>query len=340
MSSASGLDELPFVSVVTPAYNQAQFLRETIESVLTQDYPRIEYRVIDDGSTDATRSILEEYDGRILWDSRPNRGQTATINQGWEQCTGDILIWLNSDDTFLPGAVRSAVDYLRARPEVGIVFGDSLFTEADGTPLHRSRDCGAFDYRRFVLECENPICQPSAFLRRSVVEDVGPLDPYYFYFMDWDYWLRSGLRHRIEHHPELWSTYRLHAASNTVAQAKRVAPELERMYGRFFERADLPDWARARRDEATANMWFTTAGYYSKGGAHDLAAEAGKAAQRAYPALTRDPRMLRKWAFCRYGNHPVYRAGRSLLRRIRTKPSPKGPLHAADASRGRSTTIS
>src|SRR5712664_4752807 len=116
------------VSVVTPTYNQAAFLRDTVESVLSQDYPAIEYQIIDDGSTDETPRILEEYSGRARIERHQNRGQTPTINKGWERATGDILTWLNSDDTFLPGAVSAAVKYFAEHPDVGIVFGDTLFT--------------------------------------------------------------------------------------------------------------------------------------------------------------------------------------------------------------------
>ena len=101
----------PLVSVVTPAYNQASYLSATIESVLSQDYPHIEYRVIDDGSTDRTPEILESYKGRVPCESHANQGQTATINKGWAQSQGAILTWLNSDDTFLPGAVSKAVAF-------------------------------------------------------------------------------------------------------------------------------------------------------------------------------------------------------------------------------------
>src|SRR4051812_6953262 len=91
---------LPTVSVVTPAYNQADFLRDTVESVLSQDYPNIEYIVLDDGSTDDTPNILAEYGDRFRWETQKNIGQTATINKGWSLTSGDIITWLNSDDTF------------------------------------------------------------------------------------------------------------------------------------------------------------------------------------------------------------------------------------------------
>jgi len=105
----------PVVSVVTPTYNQAAFLRETIESVLSQDYPSIEYQIIDDGSTDETASIFAGILRSRLDRAHENRGQTPTINKGWQRATGDIVTWLNSDDTFLPGAVSTAVTYLEEK---------------------------------------------------------------------------------------------------------------------------------------------------------------------------------------------------------------------------------
>jgi glycosyltransferase involved in cell wall biosynthesis len=310
-------DEQPLVSIVTPTYNQANFLRDTIESVLGQDYPHVEHIILDDGSTDATPRILAEYTGRVAWESQPNMGQTPTINKGWQRCRGEILTWLNSDDTLLTGALQKAVEYLRQRPEVGVVFGDTLFTEEDGTPIERSEPRGEFDYEKFVVECENPIAQPSAFIRRSVVEDVGALDPHYYYFMDWDFWLRAGARHRIEYVPELFSTYRLHSESKTVAQAARAAPELERMYEKYFALDYVPAEIRRRKNHALANMYFTSGGYYIKGNDKKGAARAALKALRTYPATMLDSRMLHKFLYCLSGERRVYQEGRQIYRRAR-----------------------
>ena len=222
------------VSIITPTFNQAGFLRETIESVLGQDYPHIEHLVIDDGSTDETRSVLESFGSRLRWWSRPNRGQTPTINEGFEACRGEVVTWLNSDDTLLPGAVSWAVSALARQAEAGVVFGDTLFTRSDGSPLNRTT-ARPFDYETFVVECHNPIPQCSSFIRRSLLEETGPLDPAFYYFMDWDLWLRAGLRRPIVYEPVLLSTYRLHPESKTVAQARRSAPELEYMYRKYFD---------------------------------------------------------------------------------------------------------
>jgi glycosyltransferase involved in cell wall biosynthesis len=309
--------EEPLVSIVTPAYNQAAFLRDTIESVLRQDYPRVEYIVLDDGSTDDTPRILAEYTGRLTWERHPNMGQTATINRGWQMARGEVVTWLNSDDTLLPGALTTAVNYLREHPDVGIVFGDTLFTEEDGTPIERTKNRDTFDYETFVLGWSNPIAQPSAFIRRTVIEDVGLLDPYYYYFMDWDFWLRAELRHRIVYINELLSTYRLHAESKTVAQAVRAAPELVRMYEKFFSLDGVPGELRRRKARARASMYLATAAYFHNGGDQRRASHAALSALRTYPVMPLRPRMLHRFLYALFGGTRVYGAGRSMARRAR-----------------------
>lgn len=310
-------EEYPTVSIITPTYNQASFLRDTIESVLGQDYPHVEHIILDDGSTDETASILSEYTGRLAWESQPNMGQTPTINKGWQRCRGEILTWLNSDDTFLPGALTRAVELLQQKPEVGIVYGDTLFTEADGTPIAPNQSRGTFNYQKFVVECENPIPQPSAFIRRSVVEDVGLLDPHYYYFMDWDFWLRAGARHSIEYVPELFSTYRLHPESKTVAQSARAAPELERMYQNYFALDYVPPEIRRVRNQALANMYFSSGGYYIKGNDRKSAARIAMKALRTYPALVFDSSMVHKFLYCLAGERRMYQKGRQIYRGAR-----------------------
>jgi glycosyltransferase involved in cell wall biosynthesis len=305
--------QLPFVTVITPAYNQGQFLKETIESVLSQDYPNIEYIVINDGSTDNTEEILKEYNGRIRWETQQNMGQTPTINKGWKQTKGEIITWLNSDDTFLPGGVRKGVEYLLAHPETAIVFGDTLLTEADGTPLYASPPQPPFDYMRFLVNCNNTVSQPSTFIRREVIEKVGELDPQFYYFMDWDLWLRAGLYFKTDHITDVLSTYRLHAESKTVAQALKAAPELEYMYHKFFSRTDLPENVKRAKRNAMMNMHFMSAGYYLKGGDTKTAAKMANRAFKENPAGVFSFSNLRKFLYCKYGESGSYRFLRNLL---------------------------
>jgi glycosyltransferase involved in cell wall biosynthesis len=309
--------QLPLVSIVTPTYNQAAFLPETTESVLAQDYPRIEYIVIDDGSTDETPGILSEYTGRLEWESQANMGQTPTINKGWERSHGDIITWLNSDDTFLPGAVSKAVNYFQQHPDIDIVFGDSLFTAADGSPIEPSKPQAGFDYFEFVAKCHNPIPQPSAFIRRSVIDDIGLLDPVYYYFMDWDFWLRAGIDHSIAYFPELLSTYRLHEASKTVAQAVKAAPELEYMYRKFFALPNLRDEIRRLEKEAMVNMFFTSGGYYLQGGGRKAARHMAIKALQTRPGAILRPDAAHKFLYCFLGGRLFYERSKGMYYRVR-----------------------
>jgi glycosyltransferase involved in cell wall biosynthesis len=317
MASPARQSNQPLVSIVTPTFNQADFLRDTLESVLAQDYPSIEYLVIDDGSTDATAEILAEYTGRVEWESQANMGQTPTIYKGWQRSHGDIITWLNSDDTFLPGAVSKAVDYFQAHPDVDIVFGDSLFTTADGTPIERSKALTKFSYSDLVAKCHNPIPQPSAFIRRSVMEDVGLLDPTYYYFMDWDFWLRAGVNHKTAYFPELLSTYRLHEASKTVAQAVKAAPELEYMYRRFFALPDLPSEIKSLEKEAMVSMFFTSGGYYLDGGSREGARRMAMKAIQTRPSGIFRPGVIHKFLYCFLGGKPIYDRSKSIFYRAR-----------------------
>lgn len=307
--------DLPTLSVVTPAYNQGQFLRDTIESVLSQDYPNIEYVVLDDGSTDNTRKILEEYGDRFVWETQPNMGQTPTINKGWAMTTGDLITWLNSDDTFYsPTSVSEALKYLIDDTDLGIVFGDSMFTEADGTEIEPTRPIRDFTYQKMVLTCENPISQPSAFIRREVVGKVGELDPKYYYFMDWDFWLRAGIYFKMEHVDAIWSNYRLHSESKTVAQSRKAAPELVYMYEKYFARDDVPGSIRELEKNAMMNMCFTSGGYYLKGGDAETASKMAAKAFEINPKGKFDRSSLHKYFYCRFGNSSLYRKGREIIR--------------------------
>jgi glycosyltransferase involved in cell wall biosynthesis len=298
----------PLVSIVTPTFNQAAFLRETIESILRQDYHHIEHLIIDDGSTDETRSVLESFGTRLRWWSRPNRGQTPTINEGLETCRGEIVTWLNSDDTLLPGAVSWAVSAFSRHAQAGVVFGDTLFTSSNGSPLNRTTAC-PFDYDTFVVECHNPIPQCSSFILRSLLEETGPLDPSFFYFMDWDLWLRAGLRRPIVYEPVLLSTYRLHPQSKTVAQTRRSAPELEYMYRKYFAGTQVPPNIRRKRGEAFANMYFTAAGYFIRGGDRKNGRRMAWRAMRSDPRGALRVRQIRRFVYCLLGGRHPRRLG-------------------------------
>jgi glycosyltransferase involved in cell wall biosynthesis len=222
----------PLVTVVTPSFNQGRFIRATIESVLKQDYPRIEYLVTDGGSTDETVSILREYSDRIRWVSEPDRGQAHAINKGWRQAAGSIVAYLNSDDVYLPGAVTHAVTALEAHPKAAAVYGEGYHVDEAGAILERY-PTEPFDVGRLREACF--ICQPTVFLRRDAVERAGYLDESLRYCMDYDLWIRLARAGKIfGHTPHYLASTRLHADTKTLGQRGQAHAEILSVVHRHF----------------------------------------------------------------------------------------------------------
>jgi glycosyltransferase involved in cell wall biosynthesis len=203
------------LSVVAPSLNQARFIEETIQSVLAQDYPYLEYIVIDGGSTDGTLEILRRYEGRLRWISEPDRGQADAINKGLRMAQGEVLAYLNSDDVYLPGAARTAVEYLVAHPEVGLVYGDCQVIDEEGAVLGYMAG-RVFDLRRIIYRAEF-IPQPAAFWRREVMDRVGMLDTSLRFALDYDFFVRVGREFPVRHIPALLACFRLQRVSKTIS---------------------------------------------------------------------------------------------------------------------------
>jgi len=180
---------LPKVSIVTPSFNQAPFLEQTLRSVLGQDYPNLEYIVIDGGSTDGSLEIIQRYADRLAyWQSQPDQGQTDAINQGFAHATGEILAWLNSDDLLLPGAVSAAVKALQEHPEAAMVYGDALLINAQGKTIGKF-PAAQTDLRKLRRGYVH-IPQQASFFRAELWRKVGPLDVSFYFAMDYDLWVR------------------------------------------------------------------------------------------------------------------------------------------------------
>jgi glycosyltransferase involved in cell wall biosynthesis len=224
-------DPKPLVTIVTPSFNQARFLEATIESVLSQDYPRIEYIVLDGGSTDGSVDILRKHEPRLAaWSSKPDEGQTDAINRGFAVANGDILAYLNSDDIYFPGAVSKAVGYLQAHPEVGMVHGAAHYIDEAGRAVARfpSARTGHRDLRRGAPR----IAQQAAFFRTTAWRMVGPLDPTFHYAMDYDLWVRLSAVTPLAYVPSLWAGFRLHGESKSMTVARQCWPEMMRVHFR------------------------------------------------------------------------------------------------------------
>lgn len=228
----------PLVSIVTPSYNQARYLETTLRSVLDQDYPSIEYLVADGGSTDGSVEVLRRYGDRLAWwASEPDRGQTDALNKGFARARGEILAWLNSDDTYEPGAIAAAVAYLTAHPETGVVYADTNFIDENGRPLG-SFPAAQTDYRR-LRQGYVHVPQQATFFRADLWRQVGPLDPDFYFAMDYDLWVRLARLAPFAYLPgQTWANFRLHSSGKTMAADDRCWPEMLKVHyrdgGSFF----------------------------------------------------------------------------------------------------------
>ena len=296
--------------MVTPTLDQAEFLGETIDSVLGQGWPGLEYVVRDGGSTDGTRDVLARYGTRVRWTSGPDGGQSAAINAGWRETGGEIVAWLNSDDTYRPGALAAVAWYFAEHPDVDVVYGQCDYVDESGRYL-RPYPVEPFDYDRLVERGIAFLPQPATFLRRHVLASVGGLDEDMSYAMDLDLWLRLGARgHRFSYLPRRLATLRLHRRAKSVRAYDAFAPELLRSYERLFAAPDLAPSLQVLRKRAMSNVHYRASQCLFWGG------RASDARRHAWQAWRHDPTNLR-WSLLAGLSGP---AGRAVAGRLVENP--------------------
>jgi glycosyltransferase involved in cell wall biosynthesis len=207
----------PVISIITPSYNQAEFLEETILSVLSQKYSHKEYIVIDGGSSDGSIDIIRRYSPELdYWISEPDRGQSHAINKGFAIAGGDVFAWLNSDDTYMPGALQTVAECFAQNPDVDLIYGDIIYTDLSGKTVRRRHVFSSMSYETLLYH--DYLGQPAVFFRRSLWDKVGPLDESLHYCMDWELWLRMWKVCHAMHLPRILATYRLHQAAKSNAE--------------------------------------------------------------------------------------------------------------------------
>lgn len=207
----------PSISIVTPSFNQGQFIQVTIDSVLDQNYPNLEYLVADGGSTDDTVAILRSYGKKLRWFSQPDKGQTDAINKGMAQTSGEIVLYLNSDDVLLPGALKTIATAFQRQPEVQWLTGDYAIIDEHGQPMQSFVAAYKRWWRQWptksTLSIANYIAQPSTAWRRSAMAEVGPFKQSLRYCMDLDYWFRLMERYPLLTLSQPLSAFRIHSQS-------------------------------------------------------------------------------------------------------------------------------
>jgi glycosyltransferase involved in cell wall biosynthesis len=221
----------PLVSIVTPSFGQAKFLERTMQSVFAQTYSNLEYIIVDGGSRDHSKKIIEKYSGRLAWwVSERDCGQTEAINKGFSHANGEILAWLNSDDTYQPNAVSEAVEFLQENPKNGLVYGDANFIDENDRVVGRFPACQTdlAGLRRGYVH----IPQQASFFRADLWKKVGPLDESFFFAMDYDLWVRLAKISQLKYIPRIWANFRLHEEAKTISADERCWPEMLRVHYR------------------------------------------------------------------------------------------------------------
>lgn len=225
---------LPRVTIITPSYNQAPFIERTILSVLNQNWPNLEYIVIDGASTDGTPDIIRKYEKHMAyWVSEKDSGHAEAIAKGLRRSTGEYVNWLCSDDILLPGSVEKMVKALDSRPDAGIVYGGVVFVDEDdrATKVLSFPD---ISHRKFLYDRHTNIAQPSSLIRKKTLLEAGGVDISLQYCIDYDIWIRLlKASTAVNLGDEVLSGYRLHTRSRTVGSYRKMALEKIKVNRRY-----------------------------------------------------------------------------------------------------------
>ena len=243
------IDQLPLVSIITPAYNRADYLEEVILSVLNQGYPNIEYIVLDDGSIDNTVDLLKKYTNRIFWETQKNIGETLTVNKGINKAKGEIIGIVNSDDPLLPGAIKEIVQMFQEQPDLFVIYPDWNMIDAEGH-LIETISTYEYDYKNMV-RWHHCIPGPGTLFKRELIISLGGRDPSFRFVADYDFWLRAGLIGPFARIPKILATFRWYAGGvSSASKGKEMAEEHIRLVNKIFFLPNLPINIKKLKNEA------------------------------------------------------------------------------------------
>ena len=252
------------VSIITPSYNQAKYLEQTITSVLDQTYPSIEYIVVDGKSKDGSVDIIKKYADKLAyWVSEKDKGQADAINKGFSRATGEIIAWLNSDDYYLPETVQAAVKIFEENPDVVLVYGNMLAVDENSVTFNTMK------YRQLTLKdllCFNIIGQPAVFMRRSALLQTNGLDATFHFLLDHLLWIQIAKQGKILHVNQTWAAARYHAEAKNVSKAAEFGREAFRILETIAQDKDLAKALLSVDRRAHASAFRVDARYLLDGG--------------------------------------------------------------------------
>jgi glycosyltransferase involved in cell wall biosynthesis len=221
--SIKGCLMLPRITIITPSFNQAQYLEQTILSILSQEYSNLEYIIVDGGSSDQSIQIIKKYQHRLhYWLSEKDSGQSEAINKGFSRATGDIITWINSDDQLLPGTLQRVAEIFLANPAMTVVHGKTILFGSGMRDTVRGADGGTLPYS-YLAGMAFP--QPSCFFKKKLIDKVGMLNQDLHYGMDYDFFVRLYLQTDFASVEDTFSKYLFHKNSKSTMAQKKFAAE-------------------------------------------------------------------------------------------------------------------
>lgn len=243
------MKKYPLVTVITPTYNRASFLEESISSVLSQNYPNIEYIVLDGQSTDSTLEVVKKFKGKIIWDSHKNMGEVKAVNKGFSMAHGEIIGIVNSDDPLLPGAISEIVNFMINNPKIIGVYPDWIKIDKDGKEIEKVI-LPDYNYE-YMLRKHNCTPGPGTFYRKIIVDKLKGRDDRFKYVSDFDFWLRAGLIGKFARIPKFLTTFRVHPGAATIKNKGFVmAMEHINLLNKIFSLSNLPPNIEKIKSEA------------------------------------------------------------------------------------------
>jgi len=233
------MENLPLISIITPTYNRADYLEETIQSVMHQDYLNIEHIIINDGSLDETPRLLKKYSEKVIVIHQDNQGQSKAINNGLEIANGEWTVIVNSDDPLYPNAISTMFEYLLVNQSVIAGYPDWHMIDENGyiyetirTPVYHYQD---------MLRLHYCVPGPCSFIRTDIIKSLGGYNPDFPYMPDFEFWLKAGLKGEFMRIPEILATFRVHTSSISVgSRGKEMAQERIRLVENIFASFDHP----------------------------------------------------------------------------------------------------
>ncbi len=251
----------PLVTIITPVYNRASLIEETIQSILSQDYPNIEYIVLDDGSNDDTPKVLKKYKDRIILVSHANRGETRTVNKGLSTAKGEFIVIVNSDDPLLPHAITHAVEFMQKHPSVLVGYPDVKRIDDTSKVIDVGR-VHEYDFL-YMISYQHCIVGPGAFMRAKALSLVKGRDLSFTYVADFEFWLRLSMFGQFARIPKVLATFRVHRGSQSLrAKGDIMAEEHIRLINHIFKLKDLPPIAYVVRRQAYSAAYFHAASLF------------------------------------------------------------------------------